>query len=52
MMFGSSLPGFLLKKSRALAKLVAPALQVKKSEVGGGLICWGRKKIRLAAAGD
>jgi hypothetical protein len=36
MTFGSSLPGFLLKKS----------------EVGGGLICWGRKKIRLAAAGN
>jgi hypothetical protein len=38
------LPGFLLKKSRALAKLVGPALWVEKSEAGGGLICWGQKK--------
>jgi hypothetical protein len=52
MTFGSSLPGFLLKKSRALAKLFGPALQVEKSEAGGGLICWGRKKIRLPAPGD
>jgi hypothetical protein len=52
MTFGSSLQGFLLKKSRALAKHFGPALQVKKSEAGGGLICWGRKKIRLPAAGD
>jgi hypothetical protein len=28
----------------ALAKLVGEALQVEKSEAGGGLICWGRKK--------
>jgi hypothetical protein len=40
------------EKSRALAKLFGPALQVEKSEAGGGLICWGRKKIRLPAAGD
>jgi hypothetical protein len=32
------------EKSRALTKLVGPALQVEKSEAGGGLICWGRKK--------
>jgi hypothetical protein len=42
---------FLLEKSRALAKLVGPALQVQKSEAGGGVICWGRKKIRLTTAG-
>jgi hypothetical protein len=30
--------------SRALAKLVGPALQMEKSEAGGRLICWGRKK--------
>jgi hypothetical protein len=35
MTFGSSSPGFLLKMSRALAKLVGPALQVKKSEARG-----------------
>jgi hypothetical protein len=29
---------FLLEKSRALAKLVAPALQVEESEAGGGVI--------------
>ena len=29
--------------SLALAKLVG-GLQVEKSEAGGGLICWGRKK--------
>jgi len=52
MTFGSSLPGFLLKKSLALAKLVGSALQVEKSEAGGGLICWRREKICLAAAGD
>jgi hypothetical protein len=36
--------GFTFGWSRALAKLVGPALQVEKSEAGGGLICWRRKK--------
>jgi hypothetical protein len=51
MKLAALLPGFLLKESRALAKLVGPALQVEKSEAGGGVIYWGRKKIRLATAG-
>jgi len=43
---------FSAGKSRALAKLVGLALRVEKGEAGGGLICWRREKIRLAAAGD
>jgi hypothetical protein len=31
------------EKSPALAKLVGEALQVEKSEAGGGLICWDGK---------
>jgi hypothetical protein len=52
MTFGSSLPGFLLKSPVRWQSSSAPALQVEKSEAGGGLVCWERKKIRLAAAGD
>lgn len=44
MKLAALLPGFPLKESRALAKLVGPALQVQKSEAGGGVICWGQKK--------
>jgi hypothetical protein len=39
MKLAALLPGFLLKESRALAKLVGPALQVEESEAGGGVIC-------------
>jgi hypothetical protein len=45
MKLAALLPGFLLKESRALAKLVGPALQVQKSEAGGGVICWGQKNM-------
>ena len=41
---------FAAEESRALEKLAGPALQVEESEAGGGVICWGRKKIRLATA--
>ena len=40
----SSFARLSAEESRALEKLVGPALQVEESEAGGGVICWGRKK--------
>jgi len=51
MKLAALLPRLSAEESRARAKLVGSALQVEKSEAGGGVICWGRKKIRLTTAG-
>jgi len=55
MTFGSFFAGLSAEKVPRAGKAhrpVDPALQVEKSEAGGGLICWGREKYIWQQATD